>query len=121
MCRKNDVIFFLLAVYCFYHLLVSFYHTDGFSVLRYSLFPIVILSAIGANKYRYDIFHLYILFLIPVAVIAFSIEFLGFNYWNKIFNRNAAVFFDPNYSGMIFGLAAVLTLLFKGFFIVFFL
>lgn len=108
--RKNIWVVALVSVTWIYHSMVSVFHDDPIAVIRSLLFfPLVFLSLESA-KHKNALFECFVVLSVVCALISFGIQVGLFNLWGFIFLRNASIFFDPNYAGVVFGFALVLCL-----------
>lgn len=105
---------FFLFFYFFSYIISIIYNLDYMGFLRICVTIFVVYMCISCAKYIDDFLRLLWFFLIPVLLIAILIQFTPVlnNFWEKVFLRNASIFFDPNFASAFLGLGALISLCF---------
>src|SRR5690606_6568637 len=101
-----------VAIFTLYHIAVSIYHVDYLSVARFAILPLVFLTSILSARCEVLFFRAAILVFFFCSLVSIGIELGVVEFWEKIFGRNASIFFDPNYAGAMFGFGTMLCLVY---------
>lgn len=96
------IYFLILAILQLVNLEIS----DSIKLFFSSLLILILISSSGDTQKKY--LHYFVLFILFTVPISFGIELSIITYWDKLFDRNSSIFFDPNYASALYGLSALL-------------
>lgn len=108
----NKSLFLLIFVYILSLLLSIAYTKDGIGLARTFLILITIYVCFNSTDLIYRCLKVFLYFAYFIGMVSFLVQLdLISSIWSRVADRNASIFFDPNFASAFLGLGALSSLI----------